>query len=108
MAHWNGPITEEDFKESIKNTDEAIQDVKAILEISEKGQSNPRFPYQLSPSQSEAIIEKLGADKARLVKQYTCEHKNTTGLVNIGHDSHKDHYENKCKDCDLVLEWDIY
>lgn len=108
MAHWNGPITEEDFKSSVTNLDEALDDLKQILEISKDAQGNPRFPYHLSPSTIEGYMEKLQEEKDRLVKQYTCKHQRTTGLVNVGHDSHKDHYENKCLDCGYVIEWDVY
>lgn len=37
-------------------------------------------------------------------KQFTCEHKNTTGKRYPGFDSHSDWYENKCDECGLILE----
>lgn len=108
MSYKNKNMAEGEFKESIRNFDEAINDLKKILEISQKGRDNPRFPYKLSTSRVEEGIKELQEDKQKLVSQFTCDHKNTTGLVCIGHDSHNDHYEDKCLDCGLVIEWDSY
>jgi hypothetical protein len=37
-------------------------------------------------------------------EQAACSHKNTTGFRYVGHDSHDDHYENRCLDCGKVLD----
>lgn len=108
MAQWNGPITEKDFKESVANIDDAIKSLDLMIETARDGQKNPRFPHQLSPSSIETLKKKQLEDKEKLVKQYTCKHERTTGLINVGHDSHKDHYENRCLNCGYLLEWDVY
>ena len=108
MAQWNGPITEEYFKETVAALDRAhttVEDIKKMLQ--ELGE-NSQVPYDFSVSKAEEVLEKIKGRKDKLVKQYTCKHQRTTGLVNVGHDSHKDHYENKCLDCGYVLEWDVY
>jgi len=38
--------------------------------------------------------------------QSLCEHKNTTGLILVGNDSHYKYFHNTCKDCDFILETD--
>jgi hypothetical protein len=108
MSYKNKNMTEGEFKESIRNFDEAINDLKKVLEISQNGRDNPKFPYSLSSSNIEREIKKLEKDKQEMISQFTCDHKNTSGLIYTGHDSHKDHYENKCLDCGIVIEWDSY
>lgn len=108
MAHWNGPIQKEDYQKAMADYQDALNALENMKEDAQLMEDNSKFPYDFKISNIERSINNL-SDKATLLdKQFNCKHKNTTGLVCTGHDSHKDHFENKCNDCGLIIEWDMY
>lgn len=99
-------ISKEDYEKEviwIKSSIHTLKNIKAEI----KGQNNnPEFPWQFKGSSIQTKIDELSLRLRTKEKQFNCKHTNTTGLRYVGHDSHKDHYENLCLDCGFVIERD--
>jgi predicted PilT family ATPase len=108
MSYFNGPIKKEEYQKAAAGYQEALNALEEIKELVKLHQDNRQFPFEFRFQNVEDIIHKTEEKVNKLRRQFECSHTNTTGLINIGHDSHKDHYENKCLDCELILEWDVY
>lgn len=83
--------------------------VKKVLKVKNDINSLKSFKKLIPKSIKEEVLnivdEKL-EEYRNHIKQLKCEHKHTTGKICIGHDSHKDHYENRCLDCNYSLEYE--
>jgi hypothetical protein len=97
----NELMTEAIFKKAYSDLSSSIA---FIEELKERVPDNRSMPSEFTKYRMTSYLKDLREQQDLLVKQYTCDHKNTTGMEYCGHDSHHDHYSDKCKDCGLELD----
>lgn len=50
------------------------------------------------------LIDDMQKGISKFKLQMSCEHKNTTGMIYVGHDSHHKYYKDSCKECGLTMD----
>lgn len=101
----------EDIKieEVIKNTKNIVEMLQTVEKLMEKdyvksiNYSNGCHIVKNSYTIN-TLIQEMNKGIEVFELQSLCEHKNTTGMIFTGNDSHYKYYNNTCNDCGFILE----